>query len=269
MAKKNRDFRDLLEDLPWWVSVAVAAVLYMFLRFVAPSIPLSSPILKDLAVIAPRFAWIAVIFLIPAAASATTALRKRRLLDRQAGIETIRSLSWKHFEELLAEAFRRQGYSVVENAGGGSDGGIDLTIRRNGNVYLVQCKQWRASKVGVKVVREMLGLVTAHGAHGAIIVTSGLFTQEAHVFASGVSVDLIEGQTLVDMVRAVQRQPAASGVTTVSPSVPTLVPKSERRCPRCNGELVVREAKRGSRVGTKFWGCSRFPSCRHTETYDG
>ena len=37
-------------------------------------------------------------------------------------------------------------------------GGIDLILRRSGEMVLVQCKQWRTRKVPVNVVREMHGL---------------------------------------------------------------------------------------------------------------
>jgi len=56
----------------------------------------------------------------------------------------------------------------------------------------VQCKQWRSMKIGVKVVREMYGLLTSKSAHGAIIITSGMFTQEAKSFATDKPIDLVE-----------------------------------------------------------------------------
>lgn len=37
---------------------------------------------------------------------------------------------------------------------------------------------------------------------------------------------------------------------------------NEQTCPRCGSEMVIRETKRGSNVGQKFWGCSTFPKCR-------
>lgn len=33
-------------------------------------------------------------------------------------------------------------------------------------------------------------------------------------------------------------------------------------CPKCGGAMVLREVKKGSNAGKKFWGCERFPSCR-------
>jgi DNA-binding helix-hairpin-helix protein with protein kinase domain/predicted RNA-binding Zn-ribbon protein involved in translation (DUF1610 family) len=35
-------------------------------------------------------------------------------------------------------------------------------------------------------------------------------------------------------------------------------------CPQCGAGMVRRTAKRSRRRGTKFWGCSRYPSCRGT-----
>ncbi len=253
MARRDKGVLDLLTELPWWVSVCVAAAVYVALTFVVPSIIFNGIFLRNLAQLAPRFAWAAAIFLLPAAVSAIQSFLKRRMLDRQSGIESIRSLSWEQFEELLGEAFRRQGYSVQGNTYAGPDGGIDLTIKRDGNVYLVQCKHWGRTKVDVKVVREMLGLVTAHGAQGAIIVTSGMFTQGAKSFASGKSIDLVEGHQLVNIIQAVQGRPAVPASATVVGRQPGTVSErpgaSLRRCPRCGGDLIVREARRGAHAG--------------------
>lgn len=267
MSKKRDDgLLDVLAELPWWVSICVGAVVYVVLQFVLPAITFNDVLMKSLAPLAPQYSWVAAVFLLPAAVSALSAGRKRKLLDDQSGIDSIRALSWKQFEELLGEAYRRQGYSVLENSGAGPDGGVDLTIKKNGSVYLVQCKQWRTYKVGVKVVREMLGLVTAHSAQGTVIVTSGTFTQEAKAFAQGKPIDLVEGHELVDLIRTVQTRPAAAA----APSRLAAVPASSARavaCPSCGGQMVLREARRGSHAGNKFWGCSNYPKCRHVEQY--
>jgi hypothetical protein len=35
-------------------------------------------------------------------------------------------------------------------------------------------------------------------------------------------------------------------------------------CPVCNSLMVKRLARRGSRSGSTFWGCSNYPKCRGT-----
>lgn len=256
---------DILVRLPWWASIGAGVALYVLLRVVLPAASSGFAL------------FIATLFLVPAAASAIYSARKRRMLDAQTGIESIRALSWRQFEELLAEAFRRKGYAVEENLYGGADGGVDLVLRKGGSVYLVQCKQWRAFKVGVQVVREMLGLVTARSAQGGIIVTSGRFTREAESFASQNELLLIDGKQLAVLIRGVQTRPASPqraglglGDRAGGPSDLRSVKSSSGRlpCPRCDGELVLREARRGEQAGSKFWGCSHYPKCRHTAIYE-
>ena len=68
---------------------------------------------------------------------------------------------------------------------------------------LVQCKQWKTRCVGVKVVREMLGVVVSRRANRGIIVTSGTFTAEARRFADDNSqtLELLDGSGLFDLIR--------------------------------------------------------------------
>lgn len=255
MARKSESLFAQFCQLPWWVSICLMVVVYLGIRFGIPLATQGKAIFQETGRILSRFAWVAIIFLLPAAFSILDSYRKRKMLDRQTGIDSIRGLSWKEFEELLAEAYRRQGFSVQENASRGSDGGIDLRIQRSSTLYLVQCKQWRSSKVGVNVVREMFGILVAKGAAGAVIVTSGSFTQEARAFARGKPLNLIEGNQLAELIGSVQRP---RSVTKDSKIV-----NAPDRCPHCGRPLVLREARRGSHAGNKFWGCSGFPVCRY------
>lgn len=252
---------DLLSRAPWWASILGGLFLFGLLRFVFPVIwPGEKTMSGILAGLLSQFAWVSVIFVVPALVSISRAAGKRRMVDRQSGIESIRALPWKQFEELLGEAYRRQGFTVFENAGKGTDGGIDLTIKRGGATYLVQCKHWKTYKVGVKVVREMLGLVAAHRAAGAIVVTSGEFTKEATDFAAAQPVELVDGDDLVRLISSVQARP------------PMTAPAQEsvaRDCPRCGKDLVLRQVRRGPNAGGQFWGCSGYPECRHTEPAAG
>jgi restriction system protein len=262
MSRKDDGLLDVLSEAPWWVSILVAVIVFVGARWILPPILAHDRMWYTLANPSRDLSWFAAIFLLPAAFSALNARRKRRQLDQQKGLDSIRELSWKRFEELLGEAYRRQGYSVSENSHAGADGGVDLVIRRGSETVLVQCKQWRVQKVGVKVIREMLGLVTAHGASRAVVVTSGDFTAEAIAFASSQPIELVNGTALLDLVHSVQSGSAAVAAPVASPSAPSRV------CPRCGGQLVMRTARRGENAGSSFWGCSSYPRCRHTEPAD-
>lgn len=78
----------------------------------------------------------------------------------------LNGMSWGKFELLVGETYRLQGYSVIETGGDGADGGIDLHLAKNGEKFLVQCKQWKTFKVGVEVVRDLYGTMAASSATG-------------------------------------------------------------------------------------------------------
>jgi restriction system protein len=161
---------------------------------------------------------------------------------------------------LIAEAYRRKGYSVVENNGAGADGGIDLVLTKAGNLFLVQCKHWKTQKVDVRVVREMYGLMTAERASGLIVITSGLFTQEAKTFAEDKPIDLVAGYQVADLISSAQRKPLRSANDIQMQQV-------ETTCRNCGANLVLRVARKGKNPGSKFWGCSNFPQCTFTREY--
>ncbi|HMN75268.1 MAG TPA: NERD domain-containing protein [Burkholderiaceae bacterium] len=44
---------------------------------------------------------------------------------------------------------------------------------------------------------------------------------------------------------------------------------STTTCPKCASALVLRTAKKGAAAGSRFYGCSAYPKCRHTAPYAG
>jgi hypothetical protein len=152
--------------LPWWVGSTLAVVAYVVLhRYASADVPTNvSPgqvgqmvVGQMTKVLAFYGQFIVPLLLLAGAAASFFGRRKREGLVRDAGGDksgaTLRALNWKDFELLVGEAFRMRGFSVVETGGGGSDGGIDLQLKKGSEVFLVQCKQWRAYKVSVNVVR--------------------------------------------------------------------------------------------------------------------
>ncbi len=264
MARKGEGVLDLLVLLPWWVSVIVSILAYISLKFIVPVLSIENIFLQGFQTTLPNVAHIfASILLIPAPFSAFNAWRKRKLLDNQKNIRTIRSLTWREFEELVAEAFRRQGYTVIENQTIGADGGIDIRLKKNGALHLVQCKNWKTSKVGVKVVREMYGVMVSENASSVKIIISGVFTQEAHNFSIDKPIDLVDGAQLEKLI--VNVQTSAPNVNSTQTLFRKNISESNAACPRCGESLILRTAKKGKNAGGQFLGCSTFPKCRHTQ----
>jgi restriction system protein len=274
------DVVGLVARLPWWAGLSMALVSFLLLHWLAGR---QAPIIRNPGQVGDVLPYMmlagisrALQFVIPplciVAAAISLVRRKKREelvanVTQSASAESLNGMSWREFEHLVGEAFRLQGYEVQEQGGAQPDGGVDLVLRRGREIFLVQCKQWKAMKVGVDVVRELYGVMAARGAAGGFVVTSGRFTEDATEFATGRNVRLVDGAKLFGLLQQAKTSASASRrpavPANVAPAVPSRSPE-EPACPKCSAPMVLRTAKQGTRAGSQFWGCSAFPACRGT-----
>ena len=273
------DLMDLVSLLPWWAGVALALVFYVVLHRVAAQQVVASAAPGQIGDMLTQTVWKSFAsvgqYILPLICLAGAGISAWRRHERQALVgnvveskaaDALDGMSWQQFEQLVGEAFRLQGYAVTAIGGGGADGGVDLVLRKGSEKFFVQCKQWRAFKVGVDVVRELYGVMAAKGATGGFVVTSGRFTEEASNFASGRNVKLIDGPKLHGLIRQAQGaspQQSADGVTaTPMRERAAVAASSVPTCPNCAMPMVKRTAKRGANAGGEFWGCMGYPACK-------
>lgn len=240
---------------------------YVLLAFAVPHYFAGSRYSVGLGVLAKNFApFVMGFFLLMGALSFMRALAIRRRFSDLTSIESVRQLPWRQFEAIVGEAFRRRGYSVTENAVDGADGGIDLVLRKDGATLYVQCKQWRLTKVGVKPIRELNGVIAASDAVGGFFVASGDYTDDARDFARRCSIGLIDGPALIEMIAlAREPQPYLDPTSRRHPEPVLGTPVVDPACPFCGGPMVLRKAMRGKNAGGTFWGCRSYPGCRGTK----
>ena len=180
-------------------------------------------------------------------------------------LDLLRQLEWKRFEELTVAYARSKGLHCVATRHG-ADGGVDMYVGKSRDeepFAAIQCKAWRTRKVGVKPVRELLGVVAAKGMSKGIFMTSGSYTREAVEFAEGQPLELIDGNDFIGKIKQLSKSDqeklfflAREGDFTT----PT--------CPNCNVKMVSRESKKGTNAGSRFWGCPTYPKCRQTFKID-
>ena len=276
--------------LPWWAGVGLALVSYIVLHRLAqpPSVAgiqggqmggfLAGSLVSGLATIGQLLVPMACLF---GALGSFLARRRRQTLasnvSQSTSADALDGMSWREFEMLVGEAFRLQGYRVTELGGSGPDGGIDLVLSKGSEKFLVQCKQWKAFKVGVTVVRELYGVMAAKGAVGGFVVTSGRFTDDATAFASGRNIKLIDGPLLHGLLSQAKNGAGTSKQaipenSNQSPSRPSAQPIQREMpaqfstpvCPSCGSSMAKRKARRGVNVGGEFWGCGTYPVCKGT-----
>jgi restriction system protein len=164
-----------------------------------------------------------------------------KLLELHQTMRDIRGMSWREFEDLVAANYSARGYSVEPLGGQGPDGGVDLIARKDKQTWLVQCKHYRDQWVGERPLRELLGVVTAQGATGGVLVACGVFDDKALAFAKGTTkLELIGGEQLRDLIADTVR-----------------IRNSEIVCPSCGSPTREKTGRFGP-----FLGCGNFPACR-------
>jgi restriction system protein len=295
------DIVTLTSRLPWWVGLLLAVVSYFGLHWLAGvEMPTATKAADAGPVVIWQFARMAGTFLqylvpllcvVGVVVSLLSGRRRKALGDQvRSGARGVGDLDWREFERLVGAWFEQRGFRVRETAGG-ADGGVDLYATRDGERVLVQCKHWRARKVGVEPVRELYGVLAASRGAGAYVVTSGEFTKAARDFALGREIQLVDGSELrkalaapVAPVAAVGRRqvadlrvPAVDSrgvVAEPSPVAPVVsaepqASESSPACPRCGAAMTRRVARTGARAGQSFWGCSTFPNCRGAREIGG
>lgn len=171
-------------------------------------------------------------------------------------IELIREVEWKRFEDVCQKYYELKGIRS-ETTPLGPDGGIDIRLYQDGTgtvTSVVQCKAWGERVVGVKPVRELLGVMTHEKISKAFFMTSGRFSDEAKEIAKANRITLIEGEMLLMMFK---RLPEADQQTLLAFATEGdyLTPT----CPSCGIKMRGITGKAGR---PDFWGCQNYPRCR-------
>jgi restriction system protein len=209
--RKDLNVIEFLAQIPWWVSVSLSAVVYIALKFLVPYVEAQSTLVNEVHVaFDPVFApLVALAFLSPVTFSLLKFNRKKRLQDLKTEIQAIQELSWLEFKILVAEAYKRIGYMVLENSAFASDPSVDLVVRKGANLYLVQCRYWQNRKLGKREIKNLYSLMLDKHASGVFLLTTGVFTNEARYYAASRPVNLVDGIDLVELLGKVPQ--SASG----------------------------------------------------------
>ena len=286
MARKNTSLADDLIEALWWVSGILAVLSYGLLKYAFPAMwgnsyaalnPNGIPhdiFLKSLAQSGPTFANSALFFFLVMAGVFflnSVFIRKKRIIlfNSRKNWETLRALSWRDFERIVGDAYRRRGYTVIETGGGGAYKGVDLVLKKNGETIFVQCKRWKMERIGVAIIRELLGVVYDKKASGGIVITSGTFTREAIDFSKGNPIKLINGNVLYAMIGRIKANlvPLPRNKPTALTTLVRDNPVHLLR-PGYGSATILRTAQKGPTRVNKLYGCSTYSECKETRPYE-
>lgn len=170
--------------------------------------------------------------------------------------EALRMLEWKRFELLCAGYYEAVGFTTATLAAG-PDGGIDVKLFKADlakPLAIVQCKAWNTHPVGVKEVRELLGVMVHEGVGRGIFVTTGTYTPDALQFGAANPLQLLDGDAFVKKIHDLPPEKQKALLEHAFEGdyrTPT--------CASCGTKMVARDSKRGA-----FWGCIHYPRCKTT-----
>lgn len=174
------------------------------------------------------------------------------------------ALSKNEFEQLIKKLFIWRGYSISDN----KIKGTDLVLEQNQQTTYVQFYQWQQNDISVASVEYIYSLMDMNEVSQGIVISTGLFTEEAIAFALGKKILLINGNDLSKMVEALMLSESEQITDDVAHNpdakdeMDEPIEEVAPDCPLCGEPMLKRIAKKGRNAGNTFWGCSQFPSCR-------
>ena len=183
----------------------------------------------------------------------------------------MKELNDSEFEKLIAMIFKERGYAVSEKRDRESHA-VDVVLEMDDERTLVQYKHWREYQVDVNAIEELYSTMEEESARHGIVITSGIFTNEALDYSLGKALMLINGIDLSEMIEVLSASKEDKH-TTFEAQIEISKEEKERQaaevaplCPLCGSEMKKRTAKKGRNAGNKFWGCSQYPNCRGVES---
>ncbi|MCX7142261.1 MAG: restriction endonuclease [Proteobacteria bacterium] len=181
MLMAKRSLFAVLSRSPWWLSVLLAAGVFMLVRQFMPDYAAFASTLPFLG-IAGYAGW-----------------RQSRVPDPERVAEALtalRAMSWQDFSEKMETAFRSDGYAVAVL----KRGAADFELKKGGRVALACCKRWKVAQTGIEPLRELLLAKEAAEAQDCIYVAAGDLSQNARQFAAEKKIQLLGESELVQLL---------------------------------------------------------------------
>ncbi|UOE63124.1 restriction endonuclease [Priestia filamentosa] len=181
-------------------------------------------------------------------------LQERTAMKRLArsGIQYIDQMDGFQFEFYLKALFQELGYKTQVTAQSG-DFGADLIMKGQQKIVIQAKRYGRKNRVGISAIQQVYGAQAYYRADEAWVITNSSFTKSARALAEACNVQLFDRKALQELILEVNPSHTAEKVYQE-------VEPESCKCPMCGKSLVVRQGKTN-----RFWGCSSFPQCRHTE----
>jgi hypothetical protein len=181
---KNSLFATLLRS-PWWVSLALAAVLSLLAAALLPQAYRVAGALSSFP------------FVVIAAIAAWRQSRLPGTAQVAAAQQALATMAWPDFARRLEQAFQRDGYTVQR----GSRDGVDFELERKGRAMLVCARRWKSARTGVEALRSLQAAREAMEVPDALYICLGELTDNARPFAAEHRIAIWQAPELAQALR--------------------------------------------------------------------
>jgi len=123
-------------------------------------------------------------------------------------LNDIHDLTPREFEYWCGEFISSLGYTSIEQAPKGPDGGKDIICKLNGKKVYVECKQYSFDLnaqyiVDEQISKKLIGAMAHDKVMDGMIITSGRINSDSHIYINslpkGYNVLLVDGEKLVNL----------------------------------------------------------------------
>ncbi len=192
--------KSLFNIIPWWVNVLAAIVVYITMKYFIPSLHSETVLGTQIIKAAPWFApFGALLFLLPA----TICLYESSHNNHHAAPyspDELRKLSRNNREEIVEEALHCRGYTTlwIDTQADGSCS--DMLMEKQSKTLLVRSYANEISEITQGEVAAMSAAMEKEQATEGVIISTGLFTDEAHDYAQRLAFHLIGPTELAEIL---------------------------------------------------------------------
>ena len=179
----NSLFAILLRS-PWWISLALAAVVAALARLLLPERFAAAGMLGGfpfivIAIVAAGRQW-----------RRPSAARSARMLAQ------LEAMNPREFSAALQAAFQAQGHEVRPLDGGGAE----LELQKAGRRTLVALRRWKAASIGLGPLRELHEAQQRLGADASLYLAGGEPGEKASRYAAQMNIRLMSVTELLQLM---------------------------------------------------------------------
>jgi hypothetical protein len=125
---------------------------------------------------------------------AAPVVRKPSAAELAETLVLLKAIDWKVFKELGIAYFRERGFRALDRPSRCSGVDFLLYTMEDYRPMAVRCLPWGTRQVDVKQVRDIHRSVLLAGATKGVVLTTGVFDEEARAFAAGNELVLLGGE---------------------------------------------------------------------------